>query len=682
MNHFPATAQSKPKTSVNDLMSKALELHQTGALDKAEKLYKKVLKADPGNADALHLSGVVAHQLGRHLRAIQLIKRAIRRDGNQVAFHTNLAAIHNALGKWQKAEEASRAALAIDERHVDALNTLGHALWHQDQLDEAIAIHTSALNLDPGNLNARTNLASLQAQTGRNEDAVESLETVLKQGPNSLLAMTNLATLLTSLGRFSEAEAYCRRALAIDQNCAKAIHGLGVVQSARGELRKAAGTFKQAYALSGDVGEPLLNLASVYAGLGEFDEAIALFQEILKSDPNSAKAYFNLGVCYSEKGDMDDAFSCFRKAIEIDPRNIEAYYALGTTGKEILDTDFLQNLLRLAEDPAISVEERVKVNFALAAQSERQGAVGPAFSFYLRGNDLRRDFLASRGRVYDPIEHRQKVAQIEELFTAKFFEDRTGLGVDSEQPVFIVGMPRSGTTLVEKIVASHHAVVGNGERDAVPKFADNFGQTGDGSESYPASFANLTVGQAAEFAETYLAGGLELDPRASRIVDKMPANFMYLGVIALLFPKARIIHCRRDRLDTGLSCYFQNFVHAHPWSCDLNLIGEFYRNYELMMAHWKSELPLPILDVQYEDVVAEQERASREIIDFLGMEWDPNCLDFHKTEGAVRTASKWQVRQPIYNKSVGRWQKYAAYLAPLFQALEIDPAQLPLRRDT
>ncbi len=682
MNHYPAAAQPKPRILVNNLMSKALDLHKSGALDKAEKLYKKVLKADPGNADALHLSGVVAHQLGQHPRAIQLIKKAIRRDGNQVAFHTNLAAIHNALGKWREAETASRAAVAIDEKHVDALNTLGQALWHQGKLDEAIAIHTSAINLDPGNLNARTNLASLQAQTGRNEEAVESLELVLKQDPSSLLAMTNLATLLTSLGRLPEAESYCRQALGIDQNCAKAIHCLGVVQSTRGELRTAVETFKKAYALNGDIGETLLNLASVHAGLGEFDKAIGLFKEILKSEPNSAKAYFNLGVCYSEKGDMDEAFACFRTAIEIDPRNIEAYYALGTTGKEILDANFLHNLLHLADDPAISVEERVKVNFALAAQSERQGAVGPAFSFYLRGNDLRREFLASRGRVYDPIEHRQQVAQIEELFTPEFFEDRSDLGVGSDQPVFIVGMPRSGTTLVERIAASHHAIVGNGERDAVPKFGENFGRNEDGKGSYPASFSNLTAGQAAEFAETYLAMGLEVDLEASRIVDKMPANFMYLGVIALLFPNARVIHCRRDPLDTGLSCYFQNFVHAHPWSCDLHLIGEFYRCYDNMMAHWRSVLPLPILDVQYEDVVADQEKASREIIDFLGLDWDTNCLNFHKSKGAVRTASKWQVRQPIYNQSVGRWRTYAAYLAPLIQSLEIDPAQLPLRRDT
>jgi len=681
MNHHPA-APPKPKTSVNDLMSRALDWHQSGALDKAEKLYKKVLKADPGNADALLLSGVVAHQLGRHPRAIQLIKKAIHRDGNQVAFHTNLAAIHNALGRWQDAEQTSRAALEIDENHVDALNTLGQALWHQGQLDEAIAVHTAAINLDPGNLNARTNLASLQAQIGRNEEAVESLKLVLKQDPKGLLAMTNLATLLTSMGRLPEAEAYCRQALEIDQNCAKAVHCLGVIQSTRGELKSAAGTFKHAYALSGDVGETLLNLASVHAALGEFEDAIRLFQEILKSDPNSAKAYFNLGVCYSEKGDMDEALSCFRAAIEIDPRNVEAYYALGTTGKEILNTNFLQNLLLLADDPAISIEERVKVNFALAAQSERQGAVGPAFSFYLRGNGLRREFLASRGRVYDPVEHRQKVSQIKELFTEEFFEERSELGDESDQPVFIVGMPRSGTTLVEKIAASHHAVVGTGERDAVPRFADNFGRNEDREESYPASIAGLTAGLAAEFAETYLAGGLGLEPQASRIVDKMPANFMYLGVIALLFPSARVIHCRRDPLDTGLSCYFQNFVHAHPWSCDLHLIGEFYRCYDQMMAHWKSVLPLPILDVQYEDVVADQEKASREIIDFLGLDWDPNCLDFHKTKSTVRTASKWQVRQPIYNKSVGRWRNYAAYLAPLIQSLEIDPAQLPLRRDT
>lgn len=660
---------SRKTTAVPDLMSKAVGFHQSGALAKAEKLYKRILKTEPGNADALHLSGLVAHQLGRHPRAIQLINRAIRQNGAQSTFHTNLANIFNQLGKCGEAEAACRRALALNADDADAYNALGQALAAQGRPGDAVDAYQSAVRLNPAHITARINLASQQAGTGDMAAAVVSLEAVLAEAPSHPLAMSNLATILRSLGRLDEAEGYCRKAIALDPDFAKAIHGLGMIQSTRGQLTAAAGNFERAYELTGDTGETLLNLATVYAAQSKFDEAIALFEETLTDNPNSTKAYFNMGVCYSEKGDMVSAVACFHRALEFDPRNIEAYYSLGTSGKDVLSPDHLQNLALLSGAPNLTPEEQVKVEFALAAQAERQGATGPAFSFYLKGNDIRRRTLAARGQKFMPEIYERTAENIETLFTPAYFAGKADQGIDSERPVFIVGMPRSGTTLAEKIASSHGQAAGAGERSDILLYVENLVRVAGEGALFPDVVDKQPSEDLQQFAGEYLSRLNEVDSEAPRIIDKMPANFMYLGLIAIMFPQAKIIHCKRDPRDTGLSCFFQNFVHDHPWSCDLGDIGVYYRTYERVMAHWQKVLPIPILDLHYEDVVRNQEAASRKMIDFLGLAWDPRCLDFHRTEGAVRTASKWQVRQPIYTKSVGRWKEYEPYLAPLLQAL-------------
>jgi hypothetical protein len=259
-------------------------------------------------------------------------------------------------------------------------------------------------------------------------------------------------------------------------------------------------------------------------------------------------------------------------------------------------------------------------------------------------------------------------------FTKEFFDSQPATS-DSELPVFIIGMPRAGSTLVEQILASHSKVVGAGELTDIEQMVPEMGRMLERCGRYPAGARHLTQTQLRGLADRYLHTLAQIGGPAQRVVDKMPENFLYLGTIAAMFPRARIIHCRRNPFDVCLSCYFQNFNRIH-FSWSLEDLGHYHREYERLMAHWRRVLPLQMLEVRYEDLIVRQQEVSREIVAFCGLEWEDSCLAFHANPRPVRTASALQVRRPIYARSMERWKKYAAHLEPLRRALGLDASSL------
>ncbi|HEY1921742.1 MAG TPA: sulfotransferase, partial [Tepidisphaeraceae bacterium] len=295
---------------------------------------------------------------------------------------------------------------------------------------------------------------------------------------------------------------------------------------------------------------------------------------------------------------------------------------------------------------------------------DRAGRYDEAFALAERANAI------YRGRPYDPAISENWATRVAGYFTRERIGSLPKATVLNEKPVFIVGMPRSGTSLVEQIAASHPAVHGAGELNFMFRVLDGtVGMLGSNTENYPACLDRLTTEIADKAAGIYLGPLTALNPDAARITDKMPLNWFHLGLIALLFPGARIIHCRRDSMDTCLSCFLTHFNSGHEYKHNLPHLGHFYRIYERMMAHWRSAIDMPMLEVAYEDVVAGAETQSRRIVEFLGLAWDDRCLTPHKTKRAVATASVQQVRRPIYNTSVRRWRRYEKHLGPLKAAL-------------
>jgi Flp pilus assembly protein TadD len=657
------------------LVGKGAEAHNAGLFDRAEKYYKSALKFQRDNPDALHLLGLISHQKGRNGYAAKLIARAISLKPVEPAYNTNMAIVLNALGRWSEAENASIVAIKTEPRHAEAYNSLGRALAAQNKYAEAEEAYHKAIEFAPKNAAAENNLGYLYMQLERHDLAEEAFRRSIKIDGTFLLAYSNLATTYMAMNWFDRAEEVCRAALNISPEFIPALHSLGVVLTRTKNFEGAEQIFLQIIGLDSMHSQAILKLASLYSTLNRFKEAEELFKKAISLGTNNSHAYINLGICYSEYGLMDKALKCLYKATKCDPANIEAYYALTTSANGRLDATVINSLESNLISSAVGLtkDEIIKYNFTLAIQYERMGNLTRAFNFYLAGNHCRSDLFLAAGIAFDPELHYKKFDNYKLIFDDNFFAERKGwcaASTTGPAPVFIIGMPRSGTTLVEQIIAAHPMAVGAGELGEIEGFIDGFINEAGGQENFFSNISDLSIEQISVWAENFSAKIDRLGIGVTHVVDKTPFNYNHLWLIQLMYPEAKIIHCRRDARDVGLSCFQQNFVQHYPWTCDLAHIGHYTNAYVGLMSHWDKTLNLSILDVDYEYLVARPEVGSRAIIDFLELDWHESILDFHDSQNLVKTASKWQVRQPVYQHSSGRWQKYEKQLTPLVDIIE------------
>ena len=412
---------------------------------------------------------------------------------------------------------------------------------------------------------------------------------------------------------------------------------------------------------------PRLPLAHVQKGLllkdrGRHNEAILCFDAALAIDPNDVTALKNKARLLFPLGRVEQARALLEKVVTLQPDNARLYFELSET-KRFTPGDpeiaAMENLLPKIETGLL--DDRIDLNFALAKAYDDIGSKAESFRYLARANALKRGQLD-----YDEAALIANFKRIAEVFTPELMHSKAGHGDPSATPVFIVGMPRSGSTLIEQILASHPEVYGAGE---LPDFREAM-KTVAGSPAYPELVSDLTPAQLGEIGTTYLAGVTAAAPAATRIVDKNLSNFALAGLIRLALPNARIVHVRRDPIDTCYSCFATNFAISHQFSYDLGELGRFYLAVSRVMDHWRRLLPEgAMLEVQYEELVADLETQARRLIAYCGLEWDDACLAFHTTNRPVYTASAAQVRQPLYKRSVGRWRAYTEELKPLLAAL-------------
>ena len=315
-------------------------------------------------------------------------------------------------------------------------------------------------------------------------------------------------------------------------------------------------------------------------------------------------------------------------------------------------------------EPALDNPQRATLHYELGRLYDRKNAFDAAFRHFTLGNELK-----GQSRRFDASEHAQYIDALIQTYNSHFMSQAPRPTIRSQRPVFIIGMPRSGTSVIEQILASHPAVHGGGELLTMNSIVKNLPDELGSLAPYPLCLTKLTQVNVDQLSQRYLDHLQTLSSDAVRVTDKMPTNFLHLGLINILFPEARVIHCLRDPLDTCLSCYFQNFGPWDSYTQDLRSLGAFYREYQRLMVHWRTVLDIAILDIQYEDLVADQEGVSRKMTAFCGLEWDERCLRFYDSKRAVSSASHDQVRQPIYRRSVGRWKNYRDYLGPLQEGL-------------
>jgi len=566
---------------------------------------------------------------------------------------------HHRAGRLGPAEALYRKILQQAPRHADALHLSGLIALSRGETDRAIRLIGRALDAAPGFAQGHSNLGNALRQAGRLEAAADAHRRAIALRADFAAAHANLGLVLAELGDLAAAEASCRRAVALDPRSAEAQGNLGNVLFWQHDHDAAAAFYRSAIALDPDHPNARRGLVASLRAAGAVDAAQAACEEALARTPDDAPLWNDLGRCRLALGRFDAAAEAFGRALALDPGLADAYRNLAACGRLAAEDPAIARLAEMAARRGLAEEERATAGFALGKALDAADRSDEAFAAYDAANRLYRQVRAAAGDRFDPAALTGAVDRLIAAFGPDRFAALGGCGTLSEAPVFILGLPRAGTSLVEQIAASHSQVFGAGELRVIGAAAAGLGPV----ESW-------TADRLGAVAEAQLAGLTRLAPGASRIIDKLPDNIFQLGVIAALYPAARIVFCRRDPRDIGLSCYFQKFsAGALTFSYDLADIGWRIRETERLAAHWRRTLPLRWIEIEYEALVADLATESRRLIDFLGLDWEPACLDFHRTERVVQTASAWQVRQPLYDRSIGRWQRYERQLAPLLAAL-------------
>jgi tetratricopeptide (TPR) repeat protein len=645
---------------VGSLHNLALIRARQGRLGEAAAMLRHALDRRPDEAVALASLGSVLQTMGQPAQSIAHFERAIALAPDLAVAHYNLGNALLALGRAEEALARFDRALALESRSAATLSAKGSALHALGRPAEAISWHQQALALDPGYASAHNNLGTALQALGRVEEARSCYDAALALSAGEADFHVNRGKVLHRLGRDDEAIAAYERALALRPQDAEALNDLGNVLQSLERHAEAIERYRQALDLNPTFAAAHDNLANSLHALDRHDEAIAEYQAALAARPDNAAAHSNLGTALRELGRLDEARRAFERAVALAPS--QAFFHLNLAElKRFADGDpQLAALASLAERAeSLPPQEQIDLAFALAKAHADLGDAATAFVHLRQGNALKR-----REIDYDESATLSVLARIATIFTPELLRAKSGRGDPSDTPVFIIGMPRSGTSLVEQILASHRDVFGAGEITDFTALTQDFA-------AFPEDVASIGSEAVGALGARYVAGLVARAPAARRITDKLPANFLLTGLIHLALPRARIIHVRRDPRDTCWSCFATLFTAGQPFAFDLGELGRYYRAYEQLMTHWRQVLPRgAMLEIDYEDIVADLPGEARRLVAYCGLDWDEACLAFHRTERAVRTASASQVRRPIYRSAIGRWRAYAGELGPLFDALE------------
>ncbi len=643
---------------------KAFKAHRAGDLDIAEGIYREILSLQPDNAHAIHLLGVIALQKGRADEARELIEAAIKREDDHAPFHCNLGEAYRLLGRLDQAEKCFLAALDRQPSYPQALTNLGITLHQRGRHHDAVTRLTQALELAGPSADGLSNLGMVQFAAGALDDAIATLRKAVDLEPQHVEANNNLGTALLEKGEVDAAAFVLEEAVRTKPRAADAWSNLARARLGQSEIEVAEDCARRAVELAPEQAKFHLVLGQVLGEARRSDEAESALNRSLELAPDQAVTHFLLAKLFIRLGRFEEAKSSLKSALMINPQLTIAQEALSQIHSySSEDLPEIRRLEEFAAAMAAKSPERMHLEFALAKMLDDCKEFDRAFSHLQTANALKREQVS-----FNPGALWQTLEETKVTVTRSLIEQKARFGSDSEIPILIVGMPRSGTTLVEQILSSHPEISGAGEVGYLNAAARSLAR--ESRNPYPACLSGISETVIKGLVADYLQR-LELDRGEARYVtDKWPYNFVHLGLYSMLFPRARVIHCDRDPIDTCLSIYFQNFQKEDDYAYDLQHIAEYYRFYRLIMEHWRSVLPVRIFDVSYEDLVTDQKGITRDLLEHCVLQWDDRCLRPHETNREILTASQSQVRQPVYSSSVAKWQRYKRHLDPLIKTLD------------
>jgi tetratricopeptide (TPR) repeat protein len=637
---------SKRPVPIAQTCQTAIALQYEGKLDQAAELYRLILRHERDHFDALNNLGAIRAQKGFAAEAEKLFRRALRQRPQSPETHYNLAL---ALGALNRPRDSAS--------HMERAAALGFAA--------AVKARDDA---NPGASVMRDfNAALVYQQQGNSREAERLYRAVLGRDPLNFEALNNLGVLYVKVDRYGEAAAVLARAVEQRPSSAEAHHSLAMALRMLNRYEEATVPARRAIAIRPDYAEAHTNLGFALFGLRRLDEALTSIERAIALKPDFAPAYADLGQTLAALGRLDEARTAFENAIARDPSQPGFYQLLGHLKRFAADDPQLAAMEAFAGDPdRLSPGQQLVLHFGLGKAYSDLGRYEQSFGHLLEGNRLMRQRI-----VYDEPLHLNWLERIRAVFTPELMRMKAGQGDPTDVPVFIIGMPRSGSTLIEQILASHPMVSDRGELRQLKQLAERLEGPPGTTERYPEVMPLVSAERLRALGRDY-RDALGADaPGVKRITDKMPSNFAFAGLVALALPNARIIHTRRNPLDTCLSCFSLLFAgDQQPQTYDLGELGRYFRTYETLMEHWRALLPPGMmLEVDYEDVVADLEGQARRLIAHCGLPWDDACLDFHRTDRRIMTASFAQVRQPLYRNSIARSRPYMHLLGPLLDAL-------------
>jgi tetratricopeptide (TPR) repeat protein len=637
-----------------------------GQLEHAADCCRVALRLRPHYPEAANNLGLALLGQGQTDDAIAQFEQALRLKPDYAMACNNLGNALRLRGDLGGAIVHFHRAVELGPALAEAHSNLGQLLLERHQPHEALTHLEAAVRLRPDLAEAHNNLGNALRELGRTTAARQSYDEALRLNPGLAMTYNNMGQALQEENALDEAHAWYDRALQLDPNSARFHGNLAGLLAQQERYDDATARYRLALRLDPAYAEAYCGLGGVRHEQGFLEQAQAHYREALQCDPGLPAAHAALGRAREELGDFAEAECCWRTALRHDPRHAGASAQLATLLRDKLPDDDLAALCQLLADPDLPDARRSALQFGLAQVHDARGNYTAAAELLPQANALVLAVARTRGQGYDPSEHARFVDRMMATCTPAFFERVRGFGLESERPIFIVGLPRSGTTLTEQILASHSQVFGAGELRLA---RDDFEALDPQTDAALKAITRLDQATVHHLGEQHLKRLEQLNADRPRIADKMPDNYLYLGLLAALFPRAKLIHCRRDLRDIAVSCWMTNFRHIR-WANDPDHLAARFEEYRRIMEHWRRVLPVPVLAVDYEETVADLEGVARRLVDWCGLDWESACLAFHEGKRPVRTASLSQVRQPIYQRSVARWKHYESALGALFDRLE------------
>jgi len=609
----------------------------------AQNWYGKVLKSVPDYPRALEGMGLALLAAGRANDAADFLRKAADKAPNRSSTRLALARALAESGHAPESEKEMGEVVRLDPARADLARA--EAAQLQGEFQEAEKILRELLAREPDNARAMRLLANIALEANRFKAARRLLDRAIKLVPSFALAWNDLANLLMKQDRYDEAMEMVDKAISIDNRLA------------------------HSYVMRGNI----LTKAQ------QLDEAVKAYDQALEVNPNNAGALSGKGHVLKTIGRQAESIAAYRRCIQAHPPFGEAYWSLANLKTFEFEPEEVAVMKRMVENPNLADEPRVNFFLSLGKHFENEGEYDTAFDYYRRGNELRR-----KHEVYDPVQTEVIHDRIIEVFSHEFFQQRLGWGDPDDAPILVVGLPRSGSTLIEQILASHSQVEGTMElpdlsrtigelnkrvRPRGKRLAEN-AEADQRPPEYPEAVLDLSAEEAAELGAGYLQMTQRYRSGKPYFIDKMPNNFPSIGFLQLILPNAKVINARRHPLDSCLGSYKQLFFKGQSFTYDQFELGDYYLQYQRIMDHWHQALPGQVLDVHYEEMVTDTEAQTRRMLDYLGLPFEEACLRFYETERAVNTASSEQVRQPIYTKAINFWRNYEAHLDELIETLE------------